>query len=203
MKHKALAQIRERPLRERAQVGPRILKDPQSVEFAWQTCALLKTLWQHKTLSAEQWERILTEAEEHRIYERIPPEHPYGSLDAMLIAEIGVDTHDSRAQVLAAIENAPDNAKSTRGPRESNCDNVTNRTITGGGNRRAYLAARLKRDYPDICARIAAGEFTSIRAAAIAAGIITPKTPLQQLQSWWTKATPADRSTFLEWCSHA
>ena len=42
-------------------------------------------------------------------------------------------------------------------------------------------APRLKRHHPDICARIDAGEFQSIRAAAIAASIINVKTLLGQV----------------------
>jgi len=36
-----------------------------------------------------QQQRILAEAEQHRIYERIPAEQPYGAMDALLLAEIG------------------------------------------------------------------------------------------------------------------
>lgn len=45
-------------------------------------------------------------------------------------------------------------------------------TLSKGGNDR--LAARLKRDHPDIAARVANGEFKSIRAAALEAGIVKP-----------------------------
>jgi hypothetical protein len=37
-----------------------------------------------------------------------------------------------------------------------------------------YLTARIARDRPDILARMQAGEFKSVRAAAIAAGIVRP-----------------------------
>lgn len=43
-----------------------------------------------------------------------------------------------------------------------------------GGNRSAYLASRIKRDYPGIFARMEAGEFKSVRSAAVAAGIVQP-----------------------------
>lgn len=62
------------------------------------------------------------------------------------------------------------------------------------------LAARLKRDHPGICERVAAGEFRSIRAAAIAAGIVKVKTPRQHLEHWWNKATAAERKEFMRWC---
>ena len=38
-----------------------------------------------------------------------------------------------------------------------------------------YLAARIARDHPDIQARISQGEFKSVRAAAVAAGIVKPR----------------------------
>jgi hypothetical protein len=43
-----------------------------------------------------------------------------------------------------------------------------------GGTGREYLMARLARDRPDILERMKAGEFASVRAAAIEAGIIKP-----------------------------
>lgn len=43
------------------------------------------------------------------------------------------------------------------------------------GTSAAYLAARIKRDRPDIAARVEAGEFASMSSAAVAAGIL--KTP--------------------------
>jgi hypothetical protein len=43
-----------------------------------------------------------------------------------------------------------------------------------GGTSADYLRSRLARDFPDIFARMKAGEFPSVRAAAIAAGIVKP-----------------------------
>ena len=77
---------------------------------------------------------------------------------------------------------------------------------TIGGNSQSYLAARLKRDLdnpekiaPEVSARIKAGEFTSVRAAAVAAGIVKVKTPLQQVQYLWPKLTADERLAFLQW----
>ena len=42
------------------------------------------------------------------------------------------------------------------------------------GNRSDYLADRIRRERPDIAARVANGEFKSIRAAALEAGIVKP-----------------------------
>jgi hypothetical protein len=43
-----------------------------------------------------------------------------------------------------------------------------------GGTGAPYLAARLARDHPDILAKLEAGVFSSVRAAALAAGIVRP-----------------------------
>ena len=43
--------------------------------------------------------------------------------------------------------------------------------VSRHGNDATYLAARIQRDYPDIAERLDAGEFPSVRAAALEAGI--------------------------------
>jgi hypothetical protein len=42
------------------------------------------------------------------------------------------------------------------------------------GNSAEYHTARIARDHPDILARMKAGEFSSVRQAALEAGIIRP-----------------------------
>jgi hypothetical protein len=43
------------------------------------------------------------------------------------------------------------------------------------GDSSEYLAARLARDNPEILEQVKAGEFPSMRAAAVAAGIVKPR----------------------------
>lgn len=57
---------------------------------------------------------------------------------------------------------------------KSNDDIVINRR-TGLGNSADYLTARITRERPDIAERMKAGEFRSVRAAALEAGIV-PRT---------------------------
>jgi hypothetical protein len=71
----------------------------------------------------------------------------------------------------------------------------SDRTSFPRGDNDAYLAARLKRDAPDIAARI--DDYPSIRAAALAAGIIRERTPLDVLRSAWRRASPEERARFL------
>jgi hypothetical protein len=70
---------------------------------------------------------------------------------------------------------------------------------SGHGTSAAYLAARLRRDFPEIADKLAAGKFKSVRAAAIAAGLITPKNPLEQIQKLWAKLDRAGREAHLDW----
>jgi hypothetical protein len=44
-----------------------------------------------------------------------------------------------------------------------------------GGNRNRYLSARIARDRPDVLERMQKGEFLSVQAAAVEAGIVKLK----------------------------
>lgn len=67
-----------------------------------------------------------------------------------------------------------------------------------GSNSKVRLAARINRDHPEIAERVKAGEFKSIRAAAIVAGIVKVKTPLERLFAEWKKASQEERAEFLK-----
>jgi hypothetical protein len=60
-----------------------------------------------------------------------------------------------------------------------------------------YLAARINRDHPDIAARI--DEFPSMRAAAIAAGIVKPHDAYSTACRAWAKMIPEERDAFEDW----
>jgi hypothetical protein len=78
-------------------------------------------------------------------------------------------------------------------------DNVNSKT--DGGNSADYLAARIKRDRPDIAERVEAGEFRSIRSAAIEAGIVKKRGPVEAAMSAWRKMSMEDQEQFLDWAS--
>jgi len=65
------------------------------------------------------------------------------------------------------------------------------------GENPSRLVARLKRDHRDVFVALERGEYQTVRAAARAAGIVKTKTPLEQLEHWWKKATTDERQTFL------
>lgn len=66
---------------------------------------------------------------------------------------------------------------------------------------RAYDLSRLQREAPELFAKVAAGEI-SANAAAIKAGFRKRKMPLDQLRSWWAKASQQDRATFAKEVLH-
>ena len=66
------------------------------------------------------------------------------------------------------------------------------------GMTKAYLVARIARDHPDILARMKAGEFATVRQAAIAAGILrqpyAPRSLRQALAQCERRRAAGDRS---------
>lgn len=70
-------------------------------------------------------------------------------------------------------------------------DNI--KGVSKGGTGAIYLVRRLKRDAPDIAKALARGEYPSVRAAAIAAGILTPPTTLEKILKLLPKLTATER----------
>ena len=79
--------------------------------------------------------------------------------------------------------------------KETNDNIISNGVTPKLGTSRAYLLDRLYRQTPGLYERVVAKEL-SARAAAIEAGFIHVKTPLEQLEHWWTKASAAERRRF-------
>jgi hypothetical protein len=67
---------------------------------------------------------------------------------------------------------------------------VQNRKLISGSTNAPYLLRRLARDYKDFLTRYEAGEYRSVRAAAIAAGMITIDEPFVQLTKQIKKHLP-------------
>lgn len=153
--------------------GPRIVKPKDSVEYAWQTCELIKLYWHSYQVEAARWDDLLAEAERDKIYERLPPPPatPYGSMDSMLKAELGVNHAESRAEVArraqALAADPAIGALGTHGGRRKQGSNTPLSQDRGVSR----LVRRLKRDAPEMAERLARGEFRSARAAAMAAGL--------------------------------
>jgi hypothetical protein len=66
-----------------------------------------------------------------------------------------------------------------------------------GTNSASYLVARLKRDHPEIMAGLKTGAYRSVRAAALAAGIVKPRLAFDDLRQAWAKVSAGEREAFL------
>lgn len=163
-----------------ALAGPKALKTPGSPEWCWQTVQVLREQMRHVS---EQWDladNALRQLREAKAWEKIPPDHPYGSLNAMLKAEVGLTAAAVRNRIREASERARAlNGKTVRkakgGPlsREDKANlDIVKVSDAGAGNSADYLTRRIARDHPDIFERLQAGEYRSVRAAALEAGII-------------------------------
>jgi len=78
-------------------------------------------------------------------------------------------------------------------------DQGSYRTLKARGETADYLAARIKRDRPDIAARVEAGEYRSIRAAAIDAGIVKRPCPIRAAQKAVEKMDEDQFNEFQDW----
>ena len=138
-----------------ANVGPLELKDPGSPAWCWQTVSLLQNMWGSIDFSVNRYQEIWKAAEEYRIWEKIPYEAPYGSVEVMKEKLKVGDAAEARAKTaLLAIQAQP-----------------LRKRVSD------YITARIKRDHPEIAQRMERGEFRSIADAARAAGIYNrPKT---------------------------
>jgi hypothetical protein len=81
------------------------------------------------------------------------------------------------------------------GPREKG-KQVGNSNLSSGGTNNVYLAARLRRDYPE--AEFDESIRGSVRKAAIAAGIVKVPGRVEQLLKLWKKATKEERTEFMK-----
>ena len=134
--------------REEADVGNRALKLPGSTSWCWQTITALQFMWENLEICLGSYIQVWHEAEEHAIWEKIPPDSPFGSKDALLERLRVGDENLANAKV-AGLAAVPKHLK----PR--------------GGHLR-----RIARDHPEIHRRMVNGEFKSVSAAAREAGIL-------------------------------
>ena len=87
--------------REAAYFGHRSSKVPGSVAWCYQTIMLMQTRWQAKTLDETRFQALCEELAQYEAWKVVPPEQPYGSLEALLQAEIGYGEQEARRQLVA------------------------------------------------------------------------------------------------------
>ena len=131
--------------------GPRAMKEPGSPLWCWQTISALQSLWKSLELEYDLYMKTWSEAEEYRVWEKVPYENPFGTKEAMLERlKVG---DEAAARVRVAVQAMPSRTSTRR---------------SKGAN---DLTARIARDRPDVWERMKNGEFSSVAAAAREAGI--------------------------------
>lgn len=168
--------VRKLTEREAAQAGPLDMKGIGSVEWCYQVAELLKNVWQNRNTTEDRFNAVLEMIKEHQVWKKIPTDGPYGSLDNLLDKEIGVN--EKQALGLIQKRAKPEEwAKARPGLGKWRPPTLVERANKGdtitfkrGSTGAAYLVARIARDRPDILARMEAGEFQSVHAAAVEAG---------------------------------
>lgn len=73
----------------------------------------------------------------------------------------------------------------------------TRLSMYGRSRDAAYWRHRIERDHPEIAARLDSGEISSVRAAAVVAGLIREPTGLMQLRRAWRRAGAEERAAFM------
>jgi hypothetical protein len=157
-----------------------------SPEWAKSTLEYAKSLWHSRENSEARWQAVVEELRQGRAWKTLGKR----TLNQLLRETIGVTVKQSHDVLKLKKRGRPPVLGRVGKP-----DNVR----IDYGNSRDYILARLQRDgHSDLIAQVYAGEL-SAHAAAERVGYRKAKTPLQQLEHWWGKATPDERLAFLRW----
>lgn len=149
--------------------GLRALKKPGDPQWCWQTISRLQSLWGSLNLDFESYMTAWAEAEEHKVWEKVPYDNPFSTKVEMLRQlAIGDDTAAKNRVACQAIAGRASRYIGRRTKGEGG--NLYHGTNLGGGNSNR-LIDRIARHRPDVLERMKQGEFTSVSAAAREAGI--------------------------------
>jgi hypothetical protein len=105
--------------------------------------------------------------------------------------------NDQAVKFLEAQRGREESVSVRKGPKPKG-DSLSDNESSSQGTCSAYLLRRLSRMDGDWLDRYEAGEFPSVRQAAIAAGIVKVPTVIDKLRAAWKKATKEERLAFLE-----
>jgi hypothetical protein len=172
--------------------GPRDQKDPTSREYAIQTVRALKQYLEASDIDEDRVREELARIDRYRHWKVLGHKSKAEMLEAEGLAERLRKIRRRVKKLEGKTINAADNHNPNPSP------DIIRTSETGHGTSADYLTARLKRDHDAIFQRLAAGQFSSVRQAAIAAGIVKVPSVLDQLRKLWTKASEADRRTFMD-----
>lgn len=202
---------------------PRAHMPKDSTEYAERTVGYFKRLWKSLDTDFERIDQVLNEIDDSKAWEKYPTDKPYGSLDLLLLAEIGESEQSVRSKIQsrkrkrATVEAAKANPEPAKVNGTGNLTGLKNHpdeieNYQGGseekkpptyGTSKEWRIKVLRRDHPDIATRLDAGEFDSVAEAERVARGKPAKLPrkksgpLDILRKAWQKATKEERDTFL------
>jgi hypothetical protein len=157
--------------------------------------------------------KMITETDELRLWEKNIGGFRYASRDEFLRKQVLIDyelTERDMTEIVAMLKRddyaavqrqlaqhlaADPGVKKLAKPGEIGRGRTKDRVANSHSNQLSSDSAerivrRLKRDAPEIAEALGRGEFKSARAAGIAAGIIRPPTPFEQVCKLLDKLTP-------------
>lgn len=151
----------------------------------------LKQALRRRALEARQVEEALRRIDAGRVWAA----SGYPNIHHFLRDEIGASAKELQAWPAADLAADPQVKPLARHGANGRGRNRSADRPVGRGSR--YWIMRLKRDAPRIAEALANGEFPSVYRACLAAGIIRPRTRLDELRHAWRRASEAERSAFL------
>jgi hypothetical protein len=149
---------------------------------------------------------LVAQAVDHSPWKVWPEGNPAGNIDQFFLYATGRDYRqihtliseyirdDALARRLAAAK-GKDESEIGQGAR-TDLQHRNDVTKLGRGNSTDYLLRRLARDHKPILARYERGEFKSVRAAAIEAGLVRESSTVDRLWRIWSRASDDERAAF-------
>lgn len=114
--------------------------------------------------------------------------------DARPSATIGEAMQEARDKRAETIREAVESAKNAPLGQHGGRRGLSTGRKKRAGNSAEYVAARLRRDHPAIFSALERGEYPSVRAAALAAGVVKPVPVVKQFERLWSRATEDERA---------
>lgn len=139
--------------------GPRALKATGSPEWCWQTVDLLKRYLFNIEQTWRQADEVVADLEKVRAWKVIPPDKPYGTLNKLCENLLGMPARDVRRRIDREKIKALGPPQGGRPARNHEAPMVS---LTIGSA--DYIVARLKRDDPEMAAKVIQGELTPYQA---------------------------------------
>ena len=186
--------------------SPIFTKDRGDIDWCYQKVYFLKMVYEDEQRTLRQWDDAISDLKTFRAWEKIPEDSPYGSLEALLKAEIGVESEEAGAQAVrqrmakAAGNTTGEVLPEGRPKKLPDSGSLTQRERAkenGVSRDTQQRLDRLAREKPEIHQLVAHGEL-SVAAAERAAGFAKKKAPLDKLLALWKKASEEERRTFLD-----